>query len=164
MTQWRPRCPKRAARVPEVVQKRPFWRPRGPHFQAKSPIMNSYKNIDIYYGLDTFKGVSGRPFGHSKTYFEPFRSPVPILGHFFRLSGRPGNAQEPKRDPKGVPKGTRGDPKCTPYWSKIRSGSPRGAKGVPGVPPGPEMTPKIVRKRSQMSPKSSRNRFKTKRH
>ncbi len=43
VSQWRQRCPKRAVRVPNVVQKRPFWRPRGPPLQAKSPIAASRK-------------------------------------------------------------------------------------------------------------------------
>ena len=145
--------------MPKVTPKASFWRPQGPLFHAKLPIATSCKNINTYNGLGTFRGSKGARLGTQKPTLNPSAPRRSFWDTFFGLSGRPGAPKRRKgtQKAKGVPKGARGDPKCTPNRSQIRSGTPWGAKGVPGVPPGPKMTPKWSENCPKLLPKWSRN-------
>ena len=130
-----------------MLQKRPFWRPRAPPFQAKTPIMNSYKNIDIYSCLNTSRGSKYAQLGTPTPTLNPSGHRRSFWDAFFGLSGHPGAPESRKGTQKGSqsrPEGTQHAPQIGLKSAPGAPGLRNGSRGHPPDPKWPQNGPKMV--------------------
>ena len=147
----RQKSPKRAAKMPKVTQKRQFWRARGPPFQAKTPIMTSCRNSNIYNGLGTFRRSQGIRLGTQKPTLKPSGPQRRFWDAFPAVRAARGAPKGRERTQKGSqrpPEGTQNAPQIRPKPAPGAPGVRKGSRGYPRT----QNDPKVVRKLSEIAP------------